>query len=884
MNYGIISRYSVVFILIFGLIGNIATADFEYEWIADETHKGQESYTPVPPVHLDILGVAQTIQSSSSALVLQKEYNVFLNAAWTNSESYQLVNVFEQLDPAWVSPRQVPKSLWVKVPFNLPNNISIHSTDEGMIILISTRALKYAQPLIARIEGIKGKLFNKDLHGAVLRYLHAVRPWVLDEILKMRFGIEVRPGNISYEELTKHTTSDTYTHFEKFKDEEKIYLITMLGEFPDGMLKTPGLKYIVRRKDGLTHPLYPTAPAVAWPSAGYIEFMSSAFDGTAREFIYRLILHEKAHFLWGHLFDDQLKQDWIELGGWFEDPDDPNGWSTTDETRFVSDYAHNVNPNEDMAESISFYIMNPVKLQVHAPGKYKFIQDRIMHGSRYVSLIREDLTFRVYNLYPDYVYPAGVKRVYIKITGAPEEDKKIYVEVEIDSRSDEDTATGAYLRTVNGPFRQDFRLRPHPQNGSLLVSEGTIMSKHRKSGYWHCKYLKMYDQSGNIRITEPPNIGWSFYLDNPLEDISPPEYVEDSCSIEIAEVIKHDFGNQYNVKVTWKAVDDNDHLGLPRVDAVIDNPHPDLWVERSQGTYDIETKTAEVVIPIYDYHSNGDWELREIRMQDIARNQTIIPMVGSDLSVFIDTQDPDHVPAVLDVDDISVVATPTNIEYPNGETQVDITLSIKEEGSGIYHVTIVLRDALGAQKYYDFYYNELFLNSVNQKKFNAAYYRERLRSDAYITCQVRILLPVGSTPGIWGITDINITDYARNQSKYHFTTRVRFDVIDSDVPAAPTLIETELLQNYPNPCNPETWVPWALEKSSEVSLSIYSVEGFLIRTIDLGFQRAGRYQTKDKAIYWDGTNQFGDKVANGIYFYTLRTADTVRTRKLIVLK
>ena len=80
--------------------------------------------------------------------------------------------------------------------------------------------------------------------------------------------------------------------------------------------------------------LYPSAPAVAWTSAGYIEFMESAFQGQGLDYIHRLILHEKAHFLLDYLFDEQLRQDWIELGGWYENPDDKDGWSTTKQTEF----------------------------------------------------------------------------------------------------------------------------------------------------------------------------------------------------------------------------------------------------------------------------------------------------------------------------------------------------------------------------------------------------------------------------------------------------------------------------------------------------------------------------------------------------------------------
>ena len=86
-------------------------------------------------------------------------------------------------------------------------------------------------------------------------------------------------------------------------------------------------------------------------------------------------------------------------------PDVPSGWSTTKQVEFVSAYAHAKNPNEDMAESISYYIVRPDKLRSRSPTKYEFIQNRVMHGTRYISKIRDDLTFEVYNLYPDYVYP-----------------------------------------------------------------------------------------------------------------------------------------------------------------------------------------------------------------------------------------------------------------------------------------------------------------------------------------------------------------------------------------------------------------------------------------------------------------------------------------------
>ena len=93
-----------------------------------------------------------------------------------------------------------------------------------------------------------------------------------------------------------------------------------------------------------------------------------------------------------------------------------------------------------------------------------------------------------------------------------------------------------------------------------------------------------------------------------------------------------------------------------------------------------------------------------------------------------------------------------------------------------------------------------------------------------------------------------------------------------------------LLPNYPNPFNPETWIPYQLSKPAEVTLHIYGVNGALLRTLALGHQRAGNYQSKSRAAYWDGKNEVGEPVASGVYFYTLTAGDFTATRKMLIRK
>ena len=96
--------------------------------------------------------------------------------------------------------------------------------------------------------------------------------------------------------------------------------------------------------------------------------------------------------------------------------------------------------------------------------------------------------------------------------------------------------------------------------------------------------------------------------------------------------------------------------------------------------------------------------------------------------------------------------------------------------------------------------------------------------------------------------------------------------------------ETVLLPNYPNPFNPETWIPYQLSKPSDVSISIHSAEGHLIRILDLGHQPVGIYEFRSRAAYWNGKNELGESVASGVYFYTLTAANFKATRKLLIQK
>ena len=149
-----------------------------------------------------------------------------------------------------------------------------------------------------------------------------------------------------------------------------------------------------------------------------------------------------------------------------------------------------------------------------------------------------------------------------------------------------------------------------------------------------------------------------------------------------------------------------------------------------------------------------------------------------------------------------------------------------------------------------------------------------------------------AAPSAWSL-DLEGT-FTREQVQQWLSEAEQFNLTDATAQqgilyleqllAALTPKETALLPNYPNPFNPETWIPYQLAEATEITLTIYAVDGSLVRTLALGHQPIGIYQGKNRAAYWDGRNALGEPVASGVYFYTLKAGYFTATRKMLIRK
>ena len=245
---------------------------FDFSWEIDETPEGAESATVVEPVQVVLLDEAVAVPSHSASLALMRKYSVHLGPEWSAGHAYRLLQTFESIpqktNNLYEESSELPASVWRLSNRHLLNDISIEYRGEERIVMVSEDAFGHATPLLAEIDGVRGRYFSKRLHRAIVRFVtdDGADRRALERILEQRYAVSVRVPD--YTELTRNTTQEHAGRFQEFKHEELIAIASMLEEFPSGMLQTPGLKYLVRRLDGTPHPLYPGASAVAWTGAG----------------------------------------------------------------------------------------------------------------------------------------------------------------------------------------------------------------------------------------------------------------------------------------------------------------------------------------------------------------------------------------------------------------------------------------------------------------------------------------------------------------------------------------------------------------------------------------------------------------------------------------
>lgn len=756
--------------------------EWTHIWEQDGSVSGYTTtaYVNQRPV-VEFIGKRIVPSDVPSMQLLYDNYKILLSddeEAWTQEYAYRLLETVKSLP---VSYDTVAK--FTLTSSSLTDDITVADMGDGKEVMISKDAFYYANPFLVNLDGVRGRFFSKRLHHAMTKYAtnFGKDKWKINRILIERFGCSIEvPDYVAL-------TGEDPGNFQDFYPSELVAIVNMFEELPLGFHKIPHLNYLVRRQDGHVNPLYPNAAAISWcADTGYIEFINaphlnnSAFGGNNEQFdTQRLILHEKTHFLWAFTFSDEIKDQWATIGGWYKDPNNDSGWATTKDTEFVTAYAHAYDPNEDMAESVAYYLKDPEKLISRSPAKYEFIQNVIMHGTRYISSIPDYLTFEVLNLYPDYDFPGKIKKVDIKVVGAPEEDKELTFDIYLNHiEGYEDGASSAWTRIMSPKFIDD----EGNENGTYIdlwfgAVEGdqwhlrgtATINKYSKAGYWVPGDITVIDNVGNERYEGRNDCISNIYINNTLEDLIAPKYEKGSLTYSLEDV---DFKGHHEQLLRVK-INAYDNIGITSVYGGlytgVDSNHMPGW----STIVDKDNKTIEIQYRIRDYFYSCDYHIAHIGISDeggLGKDIRFDEEPGHEpvQKIHIETPMPDYEHPEVDLNRLYVHAEPTYPDTPDGETLVNVTYYVRDNISGMSTSGITLRDPQGV--------NHLYW-AANGAYDEAGYYLgDPTEWQKY---EANIILPVGSVPGIWGVSELNVRDHAFNDFTYNFVETLIFEPDDN---------------------------------------------------------------------------------------------------------
>ncbi|PVZ68185.1 hypothetical protein DC094_12860 [Pelagibaculum spongiae] len=494
--------------------------------------------------------------------------------------------------------------------------------------------------------------------------------------------------------------------------------------------------------------------------------------------------------------------------------DASDGWSAVKTTNFVSGYAQLKNPNEDMAESISYFLNNPDKLRSRAPQKYEFIRNRIMGGIFYLQSIRDDLTFEVLNLHPDYIYPGKIKQIEVTVNGEAGQSKRVTIDLRLHTTKSTcqldkclEGASSAFTRIFSqGDTYKDVYFRPVGGRISDHLQASFTLPETAKNGWWAPEQITITDPLGNERYQRSTDYGWQMFINNPGEDTVAPQYIDESMMLELSDPIaaKISLGKRVGtypegcigqadcreIRTITAQWDVDEDVGMREDFACFSrfaNQDYSVYSADEYGEFTQQVNgeidgRCSVQLVTTEYYRSGKYSVAQIVMQDRALNRQserfakgnseleASPEKSLPIGANVDTEAPElnisNCNAPDDSRCIKVVATPTNPDQPNGETKVTITYWAKDDKSGLGTVSYKLRNPQGDEYLYYAYHDNmdtLFFNG------DPTAWKE------YTTTQT---LPVGSAPGKWGVISMTLLDKAGNKAEYDFTDTVIFEPIE----------------------------------------------------------------------------------------------------------
>ncbi|KEG01705.1 sporozoite invasion-associated protein 1, putative [Plasmodium vinckei vinckei] len=759
------------------------------------------------------------LDGSGSSALLKRFFGIELFGLWGSEFSDRLVQILSRfpdcirMDPYESNDRNTQRKpqKWVLFSGDLgafDMDVEVYDGDEdssySKIVRVASNAFGYSKKVVQTSEQ-NGRFYSRRLEKVIIRAILADDYNLFTRYFEEKHGVMLLDP-ISDMQLIESVTGYSHENYQPWHQniEEIVELATSWDELPQGFQKVPGLKYLSRRKNGTVHPVYPTAPAVAFPAGpdanGLLEFMESAFVNYKD--ISHLVIHEVGHFIYTNTLSDELKENWIHLGQWYGEPLSPSKWATKDEIGFVSAYAHDKTPGEDFAESIAAFVLNSKLLNSRSNSKYEWIKKNLFNGGFYLTTGTHK--FEVINLGNDvFYYPGKVKKLHVEVLGSSAESK--LVKIDINLMSIEGKTIGcakyAYARffSEQGTYRDvHFFAKQNGDNAAQgcshhLYTEFSVNATESR-GKWVAESISFTGENNIERYTGLGSFLCYIYINNEYEDVEAPIPLLNSARIypydgtngedsllrlnilvldnsmlsihggTYASFASYDNESYSFGKYTVMSYDPEYDVSKLNTDYFVNSIDTsgfrlvDINACRAYTTMDLSNlKCYQIVnpVPIPQYCIGSRYYFRQISVEDLGRNKRILNVSTNNL--FADLKPSRNRdskgPVVNNVNIQSRQANP----HHDGETEVTVEFDIYDDLAGVYSAYVFLRDPHGGAHYYN-------IPGTLLPKGGEAKHVKHI-----------IMLPKGSMAGTWLLDKIKTSDICKNETTNTYSYSVFVD-------------------------------------------------------------------------------------------------------------
>ncbi len=325
--------------------------------------------------------------SKDTILQLRNKYSVTLKSDWTEKQAYTILNTFESIyQYSDETNYNLKPSVWKISKENLEEDANFEVIKNKQHVTIHSDVFPSEESQAENHDEViqpNNRLFQIVAQFITDGWTNIPSTRLLLKDGKNRFAIELVLKEIYGLSLVSKDTPEAEKiaqklykyigklHISTFTNQELLMLMSVYQKFPVRLHKIPRLKYLLQSQQA------PYAGS-AWIVADCVEYAAPTFRIKNNNEFQRIIFHEKAHFLWEYALNGELRKQWSDLGGWYKDKNRRFGWANNNNRKeFVTPYAFSKNPNEDWAESVAYYLLNPNKLRSCSLTKYDFI-DRVM--------------------------------------------------------------------------------------------------------------------------------------------------------------------------------------------------------------------------------------------------------------------------------------------------------------------------------------------------------------------------------------------------------------------------------------------------------------------------------------------------------------------------